>query len=106
MSRKYPTPKDQEKALDEMRRILNRDLSVLLSDESAENATPEVLERAILFEGILSMFDILEGKVTAGVLLASKITHYNEGAMELGPMDPHIVEQAETCLLLMVGEEE
>lgn len=100
MSRRYPTVPEQEKALDEMRRILSRDLAVLLSDESAEDATAEVLERAVLFEGILSMFDILEGKVTAGVLLASKIVHSGTA------YDEHLIEQAKACLLLMVGEEE
>ena len=102
MSRRYPTVKQQEEALDEMKRILNRDISILTSDEEAENATAEILERVVLFEGILNMFNILEEKVVAGVLLASKIIHY-DGGVEL--IDTDLVEQAQTCLELMVGKE-
>ena len=105
MSRRYPTVKKQEEALDEMRRILGRDIVTLTGDDEAENATPEILERVVLFEGILGMFDILEEKITAGVLLASKIIHYDVGP-EDRPMLPELTIQAEICMELMLGPEE
>lgn len=105
MSRRYPTVKKQEEALDEMRRILGRDIVTLTSDEEAENATPEILERVVLFEGILGMFDILEDKVTAGVLLASKVKHYDDGWAPTSTFI-ELKSQAEICLELMLGPEE
>ena len=102
MTKRYPTVKQQEEALDEMKRILNRDVTTMTSDEAVDDATPELLERVVLFEGILNMLDILEEKVTAGVLLASKVIHY-DGGVEL--IDTDLVEQAQTCLDLMVGKE-
>lgn len=104
MSRKFPTVKAQEQALDEIRRVLNRDMKVMTSDYSIEEATPELLERVVLFDGILSMFDILEEKVTAGVLLASKVIHYNANDTARAALEGDLVEQAEACLTLMVGK--
>ena len=101
MSRKYPTVKQQEAAMDEMKRILGRDIDTMTGDEMIE-PTPEVLERVVLFEGILHMFNILEEKIVAGVLLASKVIH-SDGEVEL---DPDLVSQAEICLELLVGKEE
>lgn len=101
MSRRYPTVKQQEKALDEMKRILGRDIDVMTSSD--EPATAAILERVVLFEGVLHMFDILEEKVVAGVLLASKVVHYDAAVMEL--VDGDLREQAELCLELMVGKE-
>lgn len=102
MSRRYPTVKQQEKALDEMKRILGRDIDVMTSSD--EPATAAILERVVLFEGVINMFNILEEKVVAGVLLASKIIHYDAAVMEL--LDSDLVEQAEICLELMIGKEE
>lgn len=98
MGRRYPTVKKQEQALDEIRRVLNREMKHLTSDYSIEEATPEVLERVVLFDGILHMFDILEEKVTAGVLLAGKV----KGA----DTSKYLRTQAENCLDLMIGPEE
>ena len=99
MGKRYPTVAQQEKALDEMKRILGRDIDVMTGSD--EPATAEVLERVVLFEGILHMFNILEEKVVAGVMLASKVIH-SDGEVEL---DEHLVEQANICLELMVGKE-
>jgi len=103
MSRRYPTVKQQEAALDEMKRILGRDIDVMTGDEIIE-PTPELLERVVLFEGILQMFNILEEKIVAGVLLASKIIHEDESAEYV--VQPHIKDQAAICLELMIGKEE
>ena len=101
--KKYPTVKAQEKALDEMKRILGRDIDTLTSSD--EPATAQILERVVLFEGILRMFDILEEKVVAGVLLASKVVHY-DAAGDRGWLKADLTGQAEICLELMVGKEE
>ncbi len=83
-----------------MRRILNRDIATLTGDDEVENATPEILERVVLFEGILSMFDILEEKVTAGVLLAGKVK------CQHACVPNELITQAEICLELLIGPEE
>ncbi len=105
MSKRYPTVAQQEKALDEMKRILSRDIAVMTSDESVDNATPELLERVVLFEGILNMFNILEEKVTAGVMLAGKIKGEFNSASWYPPGIVELKRQAEICLELMIGKE-
>lgn len=96
MSRRYPTVKQQEKALDEMKRILGRDIDVMTSSD--EPATAAILERVVLFEGVINMFNILEEKVVAGVMLAGKV----KGA----DVPDELYDQAEICLELMIGKEE
>ncbi len=107
MSKRYPTIKAQGKALDEMKRILSRDMKVMTDDFSIEEATPELLERVVLFEGILNMFDILEEKVTAGILLASKVVHNNDESSTKNRdlISEDIYRLAKICLVLMCGEE-
>ncbi len=103
MSRRYPTVAQQEKALDEMKRILGRDIDVMTGSD--EPATAAILERVVLFEGILHMFNILEEKVVAGVMLAGKV----KGVLDEFPLTtPETIElnnQAEVCLELMIGKE-
>jgi len=101
MGKRYPTVAQQEQALDEMKRILGRDIDVMTSSD--EPATAAILERVVLFEGVLNMFDILEEKIVAGVMLAGKIKGYDQ------PVDQEmskIIQQAEVCLELMIGKEE
>lgn len=105
MSRRYPTVAQQEKALDEMKRILNRDITVMTGDEIIE-PTAELLERVVLFEGILNMFNILEEKVTAGTMLAGKVKGTLDDLQITTPETIELYSQAEICLELLIGKEE
>lgn len=106
MSTRYPTVKQQEDALDEIRRVLIRDITVLTSDEEADNATPEILERVVLFEGILNMFTIFDEKVTAAVMICGKIKGVVGACKIHTPELLELKDQANICLELLIGPEE
>ncbi len=114
MSRLKESVQQQDKAMIEIRRVLNARMKVMTSDEFIENASAADLEMATLYEGILSMFDIYDEKVTAGVLIASAVEGWNLlhghqsikqalDAGEFGPIDNELVVQAKACLDLMLG---
>jgi len=104
-------------AVDEVKRVLLRDIITMTSDEFVTDddikaTLPEILLRVTLFEGVLAILDSYQEKVVAGVLIASRVIHWNkEKTPKRLPfevprcvMDDELIEQAQACLNLMIGE--
>jgi len=86
----------QNAAVDEIRRILTRDI-ILLGDTPDEEVTPQILERVVLFEGIISSLNLFDEQVGAATLLATRVLNDCRA-------DSIAYKMAYSCLLLTLGE--